>query len=639
MQEFALNYIGKKVYCTMASPERFRELLIHIRLIHFSKAFDRIVVICNNLGKTKRWSKGHLESLQNYGAETYEREWNNSFPDARNELIQKCQHGDWIITSDSDEHFNEKFLQDLDKILNQLNRKKKLYARINAHDKTYPYNWNLGDPKPAEVISSHMKLLIFKYIPGLYYRGIGETGTVHETLMPSPPREYVIDLPKDYYYVHTKTEQEIWQRALRNVYQSGGGNNAGNHNPSWQPLLEICENLDIHNYYELDKYLQEGIIDQTLKDWIIQNRQVGMNYENEMVDIFKYYFYYLHPDQKPFDINVIEKLDPNGAAALMAFVGEQYLEILGRHASDDERYHYAMLIMTQKITKDQLSDILKQSDEYKQNHQTNQQQQSLQEQDEGPSENLPLAHLPISVELKLTENIIDQVLRHSKFYNEHIKSLVELGKRWMIHAAINYKIESNGSGSDEQPLEQYDHYIQDIKKFISPEQYKRVLDIGAGAGDETKALLNAGFETIGITIGPDNVKSALERYNIKLFEEDMHSLRFPKDYFDAIILIHTYEHSYASNILLGELYHVLRDYGRIFVAVPDPEAQESKTVWHVNLRLDWQIIEEFRYWGFKLISQDNLSKYSFVFEKLPAGDPEFTNYDYLQHIIKLRELL
>jgi SAM-dependent methyltransferase len=637
MKEFVLNYVGKKVYCTMSSPDRFDELIDHIIRIYQSKAFDRIVVVCNNLGQTKRWSKEQLESLHNYGVETYEREWNNSFPDARNDYIQKCQHGDYIVVSDTDEHFNDKFLSDIDKIFNQMNNQKKIYARINAHDKTYPYNWKKDDSEPPELVSGHMKLLIFKYIPGLHYQGIGETKNIHETLMPPPPRDFVIDLSKEYYYVHTKTEQEIWARALRNVVTGGGGNNAGEHNKAWKPLLEICSNLNIHTYYELDDYLKAGNIDQILKDWIIQNRQMGMNYENEMVDIFKYYFYYLHPEEKPVDIDIIDELDPHGLAALMSFVGDQYIEILGRHASDKERYSYAIAIIEGRLTKDELAEIFRQSDEYKQKH------QSLVPTPKEPVENLPLAHLPISVDLKLTENIIDQILRHSKFYNQHIKSLVELGKRWMIHAAINYKIETGGLGNDEQPLENYAHYINDILLYMPLNSFKRILDIGAGAGDETKALLDAGYEPIGITIGPDNVKSALDRYKIKLLEEDMHCLRFPKDYFDAVILIHTYEHSYASNILLGELYHVLRDYGRVYVAVPDPEAEESKTIWHVNLRLDWQIIEEFQYWGFKLINVDQdkqrRDKYTFVFEKLPAGDPDFTNYGYLQHIIKLRELL
>lgn len=641
LQEFVLNYVGQKVYCTIASPDRLDELIIHLSRI--KKAVDRIVVICNNLGDVKKWDPKGLDILHELGAETYEREWNGSFPDARNEYIQKTQHGDWLIVSDSDEHFSDSFIDEIDTVLDQMNKRKKLYARINAHDLTYPFNYDRTiDPLPKELISEHMKLLIFKHLPHMHYTGIGETKAVHEMLMPPPPQEYIMDLPKHYWYVHIKQEQEIWERALRNVYIGGGGNNAGEHNKSWMPLLKICHSLKINSYFELDEYMKKGETDFLLRKWIIDNRQKGMNFEDEMVDIFKYYFYYLHPEEKPNGIDVIEELAVGSLAELMKFVGEMYLEVLGRHASDDERFHYADLIQKDKIKRVDIEEILKDSSEYKNRHRVHYASNSDPKQNE-ITEELPLAYLPLKVDIQLTENLIDQILRHSKFYNEHFKYLAEIGKRWMIHAAINYKIETQGKGDDKQELASFKHYIDDIQIYMPLNQYNKILDIGAGAGDETMALLDAGYDVIGLTLGEDNVKSAKERYNITLHEEDMHCLRFPKNFFDGIVLIHTYEHAYSSVILLGELYHVLRDYGRIYVAVPDPEAEESKTIWHVNLRLDWQIIEEFSYWGFRLVNISNgkqkRDKYTFVFEKLPIGDPEFANYGYLRHIINLRELL
>ena len=153
--------------------------------------------------------------------------------------------------------------------------------------------------------------------------------------------------------------------------------------------------------------------------------------------------------------------------------------------------------------------------------------------------------------------------------------------------------------------------------------------------------MDAGFEALGITAGMDNVAKAKEQYNIMLFEQDMHFLPYPADFFDAVVLIHTYEHAYAPTILLGELYYILRPGGRIYVACPDAEDPNQHTIWHVNLKTEKQIIDDFFYWGFKLVTlpvhQDTRDRYKFVFEKLPPAHEEFKNWNYLQHIYQRRK--
>ena len=71
-------------------------------------------------------------------------------------------------------------------------------------------------------------------------------------------------------YRHVKTEIEIIERAIRNVYMGGGGDTWKEKNPLWLPLREICAGLNIGNYKELLSYLKAEEIDQKLGDWIEQ---------------------------------------------------------------------------------------------------------------------------------------------------------------------------------------------------------------------------------------------------------------------------------------------------------------------------------------------------------------------------------
>lgn len=647
------KYPGRKVYCVMSSSDRFDELTKGITIMR--PAVDRVVVVCNNSGKYLRWTEEQLTILHNLGAETYLREWNGNFPEARNYYLSKCQIGDWIIVSDSDEHFCDEFPKKLNWVFAQMVKRGAIYGRINSHDVTYPFGWKTGDPEPVELTSEHMKLLIFKYMPGIHYEGAVGIQLVHEGLKPDPDPKKVTDLPKFFYYRHIKLEQDIWARAARNVWHTGGGNDVGGDpdpkdptkpfNPYWKALRALSTELGFDNWYDFEHYLKLGNIDSRVRDWILAHRQKGMDYENEMCDFFRYYFFALHPEEKPEGVDVISELIPGSLAETLQFVEGVYMQILGRHPSFEEKFLYAKHLMDNRVRREDMEKIFKESPEYRQKNPLT--VEKTVPNGKGPQdtvvEKLPVVNIPVNVEVSITPNIIDQTLRHSKYYNEYMRFLVEFGKRWMVYNAVNYKVETDGKGDDKQPKEQFEKYKNDVITLIPPNQFPRMLDVGAGAGDEAAVFQDAGFTVIGLTLGEDNIKHAKDTYGITLLEQDMHCLPFPKDYFDCAAIIHTYEHSFAPMMLLGELYYTLRDYGRVYVAVPDPEAPESKTIWHTNLKYPGQILADFLYWGFRPLDFKEKSpiesrdKYTFIFEKLPKGHPDFTNWGYLQHVYHLRE--
>jgi len=215
---------------------------------------------------------------------------------------------------------------------------------------------------------------------------------------------------------------------------------------------------------------------------------------------------------------------------------------------------------------------------------------------------------------------------------------MNLGEKFLLYEGISYKLESGGKGNDHDPnLSVFENYADRMKSWVPPEKYPVMLDLGAGAGDETHVFKKRGYHVVGTTLGEDNMKLAKELYNIELQEMDIHDLRFKKDSFDCAVLLHIFEHAFAPLIVVGELYRVLKPGARIYMVTP-PIAEHSICIWHTNLLKPEQYIDQFSYWGFKCVHNKHIESRSvwdnheFVFEKLPPNHPDFKYWGYLHHI-------
>ena len=620
------------VFCQMTSPDRIDgtlEMAARIR-----PYVDRIVIIVNET-KYEKLGPEDEQSLLNIGCEVYKRLWNDNFPDARNAYLEKCQHDDWVIVTDSDEFLNKKLCQDLRKIIEEAERKGYHMLLVNSHDVLYRQ-----DGTKQETKSDFFKNLIFKKREGVYYEGVGETKNVHETLRVPPGTVQIRLNSKEYWYTHVKHEWQIWERAARNVFIGGGGNNVGKKNKAWIELRKICNELGIYEWHDFRKYMYQGNIDQKLKEWLINNRYEGYDYEHEMLEMFRWYFEYLHPEEKPEGIEPVYQIKDE-KKEIYRFIEHAYLKVLGRHADDFGKDYYAKAILEGRIKKEELEDILRRSTEYQEKNQYAI-PYSTSEQD---IEYRSIKKVPIELKIGITEDMIRTEMFKSNTFHRLLRNL-KWWDVWRAHLSVAYKDETQGKGTDDEPVETFEHYVEKIKSAMPIGEFNNILNIGAGCGAETYLLQKQGYNVVGITLGADNVRYAKEKFNIDLLEQEMHFLNFPESFFDGVVLIHTFEHSYAPLVLIGEIYFVLRDYGRVYVAVPDPEAEHSDTIWHVNLLTRKQIIRLFNYWGFRLIDTSNFEgtrqgwdKYEFVFEKLPPGHEDFKNWGYLKHVYERRKLI
>lgn len=323
---------------------------------------DRYVVIAD-----ETVSEEQINALRDLGCEIYVHPWEDSMVKMRNQYLEKVGVNDWVIVHDPDEHFNTDFCKDVRKIIQEAETKQTTLLLINSHDVSHD-----SDGETRTAVSDFYKNLIFKNLVGTKYYGIGEVKEVHEMLfIPSMKTER---LDRKYWYDHEKYYHEVWERAARNVFIAGGGNNRGTQNRAWRPLRDICDQLGIKTWHQARAYFRKGNVDDRLKEWLWQNRFEGYDYEHEMMEFGRWYFEYLHPNEatlsddntwKPEPTKPDRKKKEERRATIMSYIENIYLKVLGRHADQEGKEVYADHILSGRVKQEELPNILKESREYK----------------------------------------------------------------------------------------------------------------------------------------------------------------------------------------------------------------------------------------------------------------------------------
>jgi len=298
------------VYCQGTYGERIPQTLEAYKRL--GPQVDRRVVIVDETVTDKQ-----LEQLHALNIETYLEKWTDDFPAMRNAYLAKCQTDDWVIVSDPDEWFCDAFCMDVRKIIAGANKDNIVQLKINSHDIC----------EGAETKSDFYKDLIFKYRDGVAYKN-----PIHEELVISAGiGEKVVNLKDTFYYVHYRTRNEILERAARNVFIGGGGRKDDAVGKAWNELVKICTRLSITTWADFKTYLQYGQIDHELGTWILQHRTKGPGWQCEMVDLFRWYYEVLHPEENKGNWLVQEAQPMNvSSKGEEAVITDIYRRVLGR---------------------------------------------------------------------------------------------------------------------------------------------------------------------------------------------------------------------------------------------------------------------------------------------------------------------
>jgi len=545
------------VFCQASYFERKEQTLEGVKRLH--NYVDRVVIVAPDYPQ---------DFFKDYPkVELYTVPWTDDFPKYRNEYLKRCNPSDWVCVADPDEWYGPELCQDLRRLTEEADKQGLGLLLVNSHDIT-----TMPDGTKQESISNFFKNIIFKHHEDIYYKGVG-MGLVHETLI-VPPGTRTVSLPRKYYYEHVKTMVDIWERAFRNVWIAGGGNNVGERNTRWKPLRNITDRLGLKSWPEVREHLRQGNIDKELLQWVRGcEKESGWDWQNEMFDCLKYYKA-IHPEELP-DIPPATELklgEPEFGSPpeVMHYVEETYKKVLGRHADDRGKQEYTSKILAGQIGREDLPKIMTASQEYAEKFGAS--------TPPTPTEQVSVP-LPINVQVGVSEAHVDRVLRGSDLYWKLYKPRLDFAKKW--EEAIN-KVKIPSPKPRELDIEYF-------KTYVPPNNFLHILTFNL---ETAEALDKTGYRTLINTGG--NV--------------DPHSLPFPDKYFDAVYCIDILQHTLAPLLAVSEIARILKDGGRAIVnttsTLPEKEVLSQLPPSHLDTLMSLV--------GFRMIIGDGRL---FIYEK------------------------
>jgi 2-polyprenyl-3-methyl-5-hydroxy-6-metoxy-1,4-benzoquinol methylase len=161
-------------------------------------------------------------------------------------------------------------------------------------------------------------------------------------------------------------------------------------------------------------------------------------------------------------------------------------------------------------------------------------------------------------------------------FTQDVPNAEEIGQ---YYKSENYISHTNTSKGFINKLYQTvrNYTLQQKKKLICRETGIRkgtILDAGSGTGAFVNTMKKNGWTATGLEPDRDARNTAESLYNIKL--EDTNELyRLEQGYYDAITMWHVLEHVHDLSAYIRQLSFLLKDKGRLFIAVPNYTAKDA----------------------------------------------------------------
>jgi glycosyltransferase involved in cell wall biosynthesis/2-polyprenyl-3-methyl-5-hydroxy-6-metoxy-1,4-benzoquinol methylase len=113
----------------------------------------------------------------------------------------------------------------------------------------------------------------------------------------------------------------------------------------------------------------------------------------------------------------------------------------------------------------------------------------------------------------------------------------------------------------------------------------RILDVSCGPGVSLSWLRDEkGWNVFGIDPDRHSVRTARDRYGIRIENGLIHDIEAPDEYFDIIIMDNSLEHTFDPNSTLLRVFRLLRKGGCIFIAVPNSHGLSTQ---YLNVNAHW----------------------------------------------------
>jgi 2-polyprenyl-3-methyl-5-hydroxy-6-metoxy-1,4-benzoquinol methylase len=111
-------------------------------------------------------------------------------------------------------------------------------------------------------------------------------------------------------------------------------------------------------------------------------------------------------------------------------------------------------------------------------------------------------------------------------------------------------------------------------KRISGLDQPVLLDIGCGTGEFLSACKKSGWQVAGVEPGEKARKMAIENHQLEISDEAF--LNTTDLRFDVITMWHVLEHVHDLNGRLDQVHTLLKQNGKLIIAVPNPTAADAK---------------------------------------------------------------
>jgi SAM-dependent methyltransferase len=176
---------------------------------------------------------------------------------------------------------------------------------------------------------------------------------------------------------------------------------------------------------------------------------------------------------------------------------------------------------------------------------------------------------------------------------------------------------------------------QVVKQYIDPLNLKKdskILDLGCGPGYFLDEMKSRGYTDVtGVTLSPDDIKLCEDKgHTIKKY--DLSFIPQSEGYYDEsvdfIFLRHALEHSPYPIFSLMEYNRILKQFGKIYIEVPQPDCdrKHEENLNHYSILGQNQLAALIVRTGFNI---DRFENFEF--------DLEVTNAEFPEKSTKLRE--
>lgn len=160
-------------------------------------------------------------------------------------------------------------------------------------------------------------------------------------------------------------------------------------------------------------------------------------------------------------------------------------------------------------------------------------------------------------------------------------------------------------------------------KYTFKLDFKTVLCVGCGFGQEAYHYEENGYNVVGITLSDADIEIGIKKLKVNLIKMDMHDLEYNDLSFDLVFMRQVLEHALSPYIALREAARVSKKYVAIFL----PYIYEwSDYEWHLIIPTKYQLESLMKKFNFQLIDyfirfkdERKWNDYCYLFERIKNG--------------------